>query len=183
MERVAGRWKMWWGNKAYGYAIGALVVALSFVLTYIVGYYVGHKNASTDYELKMAELSVQAAAELELANEENAKASSQLRRDYADLQVAFMRGEENAKFEINRLRNSIHAGTTRLSVPVASCGKAEASGGAGASSGVTETERAELLPETAIDLINLAADADTEVRRTNLCINAYNKLKETLDKN
>lgn len=170
------------GNRAYLYALGALASALALVMCYIGGYYFGHKNAATEYELRMAELDKQAANELLLVNEEHARESSQLRRDFANLQVAFMKGEENAKAEINRLRSNVASGATRLSVAVASCSQANSSAGAGSTSGVTDTARAELLPATAIDLINLAADADTEVRRTNLCINAYNKLKETLDK-
>lgn len=42
--------------------------------------------------------------------------------------------------------------------------------------------RAELLPETVLDLISIAADANSEVRRTNICIDQCNEMKSLVDR-
>ena len=85
---------------------------------------------------------------------------------------------KNAKVKIDSLVNDVRSGKQRLSVAINSCSTA---GDSTATAGTVTEARAELLPKTAIDLIELAAGADAEVRRTNECIDSYNAVRNELN--
>ena len=77
---------------------------------------------------------------------------------------------KNAKNEIDQLRARISNGTVRLSVPTTACKVSENTG-----AGIEQT-RAELDPQTADDLVAIAADGDAAIRDLNLCIDQYNAI-------
>lgn len=97
------------------------------------------------------------------------------------LQANAERVELNAKITIDKLRADVRSRAIRVSVPVASCSANPSTGDSTATPDDGQT-RAELLPETVLDLVNIAADANSEVRRTNLCIDQYNEVKAMLDR-
>jgi len=90
---------------------------------------------------------------------------------------------KNATKNLDALRADLRSGAQRLSIPVTSCssGAARPSDGSGVASGTGTEARAELLPETAGRLADIAADADEEVRRTNECIDRYSAMKAASD--
>lgn len=88
------------------------------------------------------------------------------------------REQQNAQVKIDSLVSDVRTGKQRLSVAVSSCSPA---GDSATPAGTVTEARAELLPTTAIDLIELAAGADAEVRRTNECIDSYNAVRNELN--
>lgn len=102
-----------------------------------------------------------------------------VRRNISMINDNHYKEQQNAQVKIDSLVSDVRTGKQRLSVAVSSCSPARDST---TPTGTVTEARAEILPKTAIDLIELAAGADEEVRRTNLCIDQYNAVRDTITK-
>lgn len=158
-----------------------LALIVTSVVSYGIGDFNGRSGANKAHELELAKLSQEAEREYRALQDLSDRTAGELRM-MIDLKASeFEKERKNAQAQIDSLRRDVVSGAYRLSVPVASCPASPFSAGSRSTAGVADTERAELLPTTALDLIDIAADADAEVRRTNLCINAYNEVKRQFD--
>ena len=88
--------------------------------------------------------------------------------------------ERDYEKTIESLRRDLRSSVYRLSIPTNY--KTQFSATTSTTSGTSNQERAELLPETSISLIDIAAGANREVRRTNACIDYYNAARQALEK-
>jgi hypothetical protein len=115
-----------------------------------------------------------AKATLENATARALKAEKALADSHSAIDNDLKSGKANAKTAIDSLRADVRSGAERLSVPTRSCSPAPASGSA--ATGDPEA-RAELLPATALELIDIAADGDDAVRELNACVDKYNAVR------
>ena len=103
--------------------------------------------------------------------EQEARAREQaLQGAHNKLQAKHEKEKKNAETEIADLRKRIKSGAVRMSVPATACTVSENTG-----AGIEQT-RAELDPQTADDLVTIAADGDAAIRDLNLCIDQYNAI-------
>lgn len=156
----------------------AIVIVL-VGLTHWYAYSRGEARATAEHGL-----------ELEKMRRASATAHAQLERRARDAEhdaVAALAAQSQvhanearyAQKQIDTLRADLRASRVRLSVPAASCAAASSpSADPAAAGGPGATARVELMPETAADLIGIAADGDAAVRQLNRLIDAYNELRE-----
>lgn len=153
-------------------AVGVLL------LTYSYAYRSGSAHTRSVFELKLEEIR-SSSARLLAATEKRARDTERAAMDSILRQSAkHVEEQRNAQVEINRLDADLRASRVRLSIPVASCAAPSPSGTDPTVAGGSGAEaRAELMPETAASLVDIAADGDAAVRQLNALIDAYNDLR------
>lgn len=111
-------------------------------------------------------------AEAALQAEQTARAKEQAwQAAHTELQAKYEEEKKNAESKIADLRLRVRSDTVRLSVPARGCA---VPGNTTNDAGET---RAELDPETADDLVAIAADGDEAIRNLNQCIDQYRALQ------
>ena len=149
----------------------ALVVTSS-----LGGYFYGTRVEGLSSAAREATANSTALTQLAQLTSENEVISKSLRGEITTLELKAKLEKDHAKSQIDALRNDVRNGDVRLSVAVSSCRSTPFSSGTTITGGTASQAYAELLPKTADDLIGIAADANDEVRRTNLCIDTYNSV-------
>lgn len=160
--------------------IAPYTVFLTLVgLTHWWAYYRGEAHTKAAYEMRLEEMrtaSAKALADAERAARDNESAAT---AELAAQSTKHVEEARHAQAEIDRLRADLRASHIRLSIPVANCNAGSASSTDSAAAGGSGAEaRAELMPETAADLVGVAADGDAAVRQLNRLIDAYNALRD-----
>lgn len=155
--------------------LATIVLAL---ICFGIGHRVSTVSTSKAYELKIAKINSDAEIKYDRMVEEKDFAKSKLQSRFNELDVKYSKEKENADKVIENLQRSVANGSYRLSVAVSSCKARSTDGNSGTADKSTNQEYAELLPETTYDIINIAKDADNEVRRTNQCIDKYNAVRD-----
>lgn len=137
---------------------------LLLVLTFFAGWFINGWRIGSKIDALKSEYAIALQK-----SEHEARAKEQaLQADHDANRKKHEEEIENAKNEIDQLRARISNGTVRLSVPATACTVSENSG-----AGIEQT-RAELDPQTANDLVTVAADGDAAIRDLNQCIDQYN---------
>lgn len=157
-----------------------LVFIVSGLLCFGGGYATSYKSAKTKYELQVSKDNKVAQDKFDLMVTEKDKAISNIQGKFDLLDTKYEKDTKDANLTIDKLQRSVSDGSYRMSVAVRSCKAGAAGGNQGVTSTPATQEYAELLPETAYDIINVARDADKEVRRTNECIDRYNVVRDEL---
>lgn len=147
---------------------------LTLIVVSVIGFTAGVYQSNKNWQSKENRVALENEKALTKIKDEKKLESDALRETINLMAAADKLKEEAHEKTINRLRRDITAGSFRLSIPVASCPTNTLGGSTGSPD---DSPRAELLPETSIDLVNLAAAADEEVRRTNRCIKSYNEVR------
>lgn len=83
--------------------------------------------------------------------------------------------QEYARKQISDLKSAVADGSMRLSIATR---RVQTSSNAGVACGAVESERAELDPKAAQDLVAIAADGDEATRQLVALIAFYNKVRE-----
>lgn len=165
------------------FKLNELTVAIFIAITcFFVGDLYGAAQAKKDYEIEKAEINQKAREKYDTLVTETERLEKETGNTIIELQTNHEREQRNAKTTIDKLRDDARRDAFRLSVPIRSCNANPFAPGDRTAPRAESETRAELLPQTAYDLITLAGDADSEVRRTNLCIDQYNEMKALLDK-
>lgn len=151
---------------------------LSLIVVALLGFTGGVFQTNKNWEARETKQALEAEKAVSKIKDEKKMESDKLRETINLMAAADKVQKEYHEKTINRLRRDITAGTFRLSVPVATCSPNPFSRSTGSTN---DSQRAELLPETSLDLVNLAAAADEEVRRTNLCIKSYNEVRAKIN--
>jgi predicted RNA-binding Zn ribbon-like protein len=154
---------------------GALVLAVGL---FAGGYWRGHHIEALTFDAYKAK--IQAASAQAIASAEQHAAKVQ---DVAEQQQAATVADYQEKIDaLNRDRDAAHGAATadaqRVFVPVAACGSSAvpaAAAGTNGADGARTTFTAQLQPAVALNLINLAADADYENGRLRAKIAALQK--------
>jgi hypothetical protein len=126
-------------------------------------------RASQACAARQARIEADAAAGLAAQSERHRSAERAL-RDRLDADTT-RHHQEIADLERSKhdLAARLRAGAVRVSVPAAACVPAAG----GATSAADQTARAELAPETALALDDIAADGDAAILDLNHCLAAY----------
>jgi hypothetical protein len=159
--------------------LAALIAAIFFTLA---GYGYGYRMASNAAKVREAAVIKQAFEAKEAADKKVADTEKLLRATVAEVHEKSFQKEQRANEAINNLRRSIRLGTDRLSIPIGKVLTVPGGGDSSVASGTPTETRAELLPTVAEDLINLVGDANSEVRRTNECIDHYAVIRSIYNK-
>lgn len=153
----------------------ALVFALAALGAFGAGTFVGSRWASTAAELDDSKKSQLAAQTLANETHRTLVNERHLIRVLDNLAEQNLQKEKHAQDRINRLNAELRRRDARLFVPVVASSCGTAADGAGTAAGQPGAEaRAELVPEAAIALVDIAADGDAAVRQLNDVIDAYN---------
>lgn len=124
----------------------------------------------------------QAQAELDAANAQIREQGLIMSKSLTAIRKTHQEENDVAHKTIERLRDSLRAGSLRLSVPTTgTCHPASRDPGAGSSSGDSDSPRADILPATADALVGLAGECDAAVRRANAAVDAYNAVKASIN--
>lgn len=155
----------------------ALIVAV-IGLTHWWAYNRGEARATAEHRLQLQEIrtaAATAAANAERAARDKEAAAAE---ELAAESMRHLQESRHAQMEIDHLRADLRAARVRLSVPVARCTTGSSAGSDPATAGGSGSEaRAELMPQTAADLVGIAADGDAAVRQLNRCIDVYNAVR------
>jgi hypothetical protein len=143
---------------------------------YMRGVHVTQKEA----RLEAKKLALQAAEDLNLETEKTRNTEKALQLLLADRDRRHH--EEKTKYEktIDSLRGAVRTGDLRLRVAVKNC-EAAAATDATSASGPGSEARAELMPETAAELISIAGEGDAAVRRANQCADLYEGVRRQIE--
>jgi prophage endopeptidase len=131
-----------------------------------------HEGQASAARMKLAD----AAAKIKLkeANDRAKAAEDQMGAAHAATDEKRNKEKEDAETTINALRADVRSGA--LSLSIATRALRAIGPGQGAAPGYQEA-RAELMPETAIALIDIAADGDAAVRDLNACVDKYEAVR------
>jgi prophage endopeptidase len=153
--------------------VSTLLIEILVAAGVIIGaYFYGHHSG---YQEKETEVAAQVAK----ANEETAKKDQESQAKINDLSTQLVKAKQNAATKSQKLDTAIATGTLRLRIPTTSGG--ELPSGSGLASG-SDKGYAELDPRTAGNLVALTHRGDDAIRRLNTCIDAYNNIKEVINK-
>jgi len=140
----------------------------------------GEAKAKIKYDHQKLLDDAAAKEELVKANEKVQESQNKLAEVFQTKSVQDNLKERSYEKTIESLRRDLRSSTYRLSIPTNY--KTQFSATTSTVSGSSNQERTELLPETSISLIDIAAGANREVRRTNACIDYYNAARQALEK-
>jgi hypothetical protein len=147
--------------------LGILMAVLS---SFGGGYYKGEHDEYTRQQIEIAALNAKAR--------ETEQAMAQVAQSYGQ---TLRKANNVAKAKEDKLRADIATGERRLFIPVKApqCAVSAASDTATASGDNSGTASAELDRKTADDLVAIAAEGDTAIRKLNACIQTYETMRTT----
>lgn len=165
-----------------------LVLLLSCIVIASGGGIVGYRIASGEAEVAALKVEGARAAEraahaqqLAAANEKVLATEKQWQANVGDIAAIHQQELTDAQTKINDLHAAVHAGAVRLSIAVkpdpTAAGNCAAGGNPSPAPGPVAETRAELVPEAADALIDIAADGDDAVRAFNACHDSYEALR------
>lgn len=119
-----------------------------------------------------------AREQLHLATSKAKQDTAQLTTQHQAVDAVHLQEIHDAKNTIDTLRADVRSGAVSLSIATRALRAGAASPNTG--TGYIET-RSELMPEAAIELIDIAADGDDAVRDLNACIAKYDAVRRTVN--
>jgi len=136
----------------------------------ISGYF---KGSADEYERQQIEI-----AALNAKARETEQAMAQVAQTYGQ---TLRKANNVAKAKEDKLRADIASGERRLFIPVKApeCAVSASTDPATASGDHSGTTSAELDRQTADDLVRLASEGDTAIRKLNACIQTYETMRTT----
>jgi len=147
--------------------LGILMAILS---SFGGGYFKGEHDEYTRQQVEIAALNAKAR--------ETEQAMAQVVQSYGQ---TLRKANDVAKVKEAKLRADISTGERRLFIPVKApeCAISATSDAATASGDNSGTASAELDRKTADDLVAIAAEGDTAIRKLNACIQTYETMRTT----
>ena len=144
-----------------------LGIIMSVMSAFGGGYFKGKHDEYTRQQIEIAALNAKAR--------ETEQAMAQVAQTYGQ---TLRRANNAAKAKEDKLRADIASGNLRLSIPTQSavCPTSVASITAGDNGGETRTEPSGSTT-VAADLLQIASDGDTAIRKLNSCIQTYETLR------
>jgi hypothetical protein len=144
-----------------------LGIIMSVMSAFGGGYFKGKHDEYTRQQIEIAALNAKAR--------ETEQAMAQVAQSYGQ---TLRRANNAAKAKEDKLRADIASGNLRLSIPTQSavCTTSVAAVTAGDNSGETRTESSGSTT-VAADLLQIASDGDTAIRKLNSCIQTYETLR------
>ena len=166
-------------NRLQTIAIALGSVALAFCLGLIGGFlWGGHHQAQIDAG-RAAKINEEHAVAMANATERYREAERNGQRAFAGIEAARQQEKENATKQMEVLRGQLRTGAERLSVAIDAASAAAAAATAGAGD---REARANLLPEAAERILDIAREGGDIVRDLNACIDKYNYIEQMISK-
>lgn len=156
------------GGEAMMKRASIVLILLAIACSYCVG---GYRTA-VKYEARLARDALAAQAALVEAGKKALERERSLNSSLLAQSKRLESEQENANIATNKLHAAIRSGAMRLSIPTSA--KSTCGAVAAVASEPEQTTRTELMPETANELISIAADGDAAVRQLNALIHYYN---------
>jgi len=147
-----------------------LGIVMAILSSFGGGYYKGEHDEHTRQQVEIAALNAKAR--------ETEQAMAQVAQSYGQ---TLRKANNAAKVKEDKLRADIASGERRLFIPVKAteCAISATSDAATASGDHIGETRAELSRSVADDLIRIASDGDTAIRKLNACIQTYETMRTT----
>ena len=147
-----------------------LGIVMAVLSSFGGGYYKGKHDEHTRQQVEIAALNAKAR--------ETEQAMANVAQTYAE---TLRKANNVAKVKEDKLRADIATGQRKLFIPVkaSECAVSTASDTATANGDHGGTASAELDRKTADDLIAIAAEGDTAIRKLNACIQTYETMRTT----
>jgi len=170
--------------------IKLIATAVMFAALAGAGWYVHHAIYQSGWDARdvIAKRDTQiandkAAAELASANDKIHVLNLSMSRNLDSINTSHYEAQKNADDKIASLSADLRSARLRLSVSIAagSCTPAGPDQNSAAGAGDRGEARAELMPEVAADLLAIAANGDSAVRRANACVDAYNAVRDQVN--
>ena len=145
-----------------------LGIVMAILSSFGGGYYKGEHDEHTRQQVEIAALNAKAR--------ETEQAMAQVAQSYGQ---TLRKANNAAKVKEDKLRADIASGERRLFIPVKApeCAISATSDTATASGDHIGETRAELSRSVADDLIRIASDGDTAIRKLNACIQTYETMR------
>lgn len=141
----------------------------------------GYHARGIEAEASEAKINRQHQAALAAAEKARRNKELHLAGIITELANQYQEVKSNAEVIQDKLRADVRAHAVRLSIPTnARCTDSSSAGGPNTAPtrGTGDQARAELMPETAIALIDIATDGDRAMRERNWLIDAYNAVRD-----
>ena len=147
-----------------------LGIVLAVLGSFGSGYWKGSSDEEAQQQIEIAALNAKAR--------ETENRMGEVAQTYAQ---TLRKANNVAKAKENKLRNDIVNSKLRLFIPVKApeCAVSATSDTATASGDNSGTASAELDRQTADDLVRLASEGDTAIRKLNACIQTYETMRTT----
>ena len=147
-----------------------LGIVLAVLGSFGAGYYSGEQNEYERQQIEIAALNAKAR--------ETEQRMGEVAQTYAQ---TLRKANNVAKAKETKLRSDIASGERKLFIPVKApeCAVSATSDAATASGDNSGTASAELDRKTADDLVAIAAEGDTAIRKLNACIQTYETMRTT----
>ena len=132
------------------------------------GYYKGSEDEVTRQQVEIAALNAKAR--------ETEQAMAQVAQTYGQ---TLRKANDVARIKETKLRADVASGALRLSIPTQSavCPTSVTTATAGSDDGETRTESSGST-DVATNLLQIASDGDSAIRKLNLCIETYQTLRK-----
>ncbi|MGB6053742.1 MAG: lysis system i-spanin subunit Rz [Burkholderiaceae bacterium] len=156
-----------------------LALAAAGTLTFCSGDRYGYQRAGVEQQQRDAIASAAAAEQRAQQAEGEREKERLMARSLAAINDQHHQELKHVETQRANFIDGVRSGTIRLSIPVAACLPATgaAGGNPAAVAGDRHQARAELAPETGLDLAAIADDGDDSIRQLNACIDAYNAVR------
>lgn len=148
---------------------------LALVLVSLAGYFGGQWQENRVSTARLELVNSKAKIELAAATARAEVAEKKLKDGHAAIDETLKKEKEDAKVTIDALRADVRRGAVSLSI--ATRALRAGAGSADPTVGYIET-RAELVPEAAVALIDIAADGNSAVLELNACIDKYHAVEQ-----
>jgi hypothetical protein len=141
----------------------------------------GYNRADAEWQKKEADIKADAAEKMATATNTARAREQKLLADMNGMSI--IRYEENANHEkaIAKYVAAARAGALRLSVAIdpRSIPQCPAAADPGAAGGPSTETRADVMPETAVDILGIAGNSAKDVRDFNAVVDLYNAARQT----
>ncbi len=162
-------------------AIAVLIFLGSVIGAHEVGWSRGTKAAEAAATAREEGINADHLEALATATQRERDAETKASNDLAEQANSHRKEMEDERKKRDRFAADVRSGAVRLSIPIVSSSAhcSTAAGADAATGSATRPEaRAELAPQTGIDLAAIADDGDDAIRQLNQCIDAYNTVKD-----
>lgn len=156
-------------------ALGTLIAGFAYYHRSV--YDDGFQNAKKQYEAKEENTRMDAERRLAAAIQAERDKQTALQATINDISTRRQRDQAHADAELQTLRNSVAAGSVRVSVPSVSPRPlfgSTAPATAPAAGRAQPEARCELAPAAAAAILDIAAEGDAAIRQSNALIDTYN---------
>jgi hypothetical protein len=142
----------------------------------------GYDRATREWQIKTQAADSKALAVLTEKNEQVRVAQAGLRETQQQI-IEKSKELQDAKDQFNTLRAAYAIGTKRMSIATSSCQGRSADNAADPAIASDASEgRANLLPETALAILDIARGNSEDVRLKNECIDLYNAARDAVNR-